>query len=110
MIWGVKQSDVVSRSAEIYMFSFPQPSLCLLVGAVNPFIFKVIIDMYDPISMFLIVLGLFPVGLFLVLCFLLREVPLAFIVKCLVVLNSLNFCLAGKLLIFPSNKKESLSG
>ena len=55
----------------------------LLVAAFNQFtfIFKVIIDMYDPISMFLIVLGLFPVGLFLVLCFLLREVPLAFVVK-----------------------------
>ena len=52
-----------------------------LVGAFNPFTFKVIIDMYDPISMFLIVLGLFPVGLFLVLCFLLREVPLVFLVK-----------------------------
>ena len=28
----------------------------------------------------------------------------------LVVLNSLNFCLSGKLLVFPSNLKESLAG
>ena len=51
------------------------------VGAFNPFIFKVIINMYDPITIFLIVLGLFSVGLFLLLCFLPREVPLAFVVK-----------------------------
>ena len=37
--------------------------------------------MYDPITIFLIVWGLFSVGLFLLLCFLLRGVPLAFIVK-----------------------------
>ena len=30
-------------------------SLCLLVGAFNPFTFKVIIDMYDPITIFLVV-------------------------------------------------------
>ena len=39
-------------------------SLCLLVGAFNPFTFKVIIDMYDPITIVLIVLGLFSVDLF----------------------------------------------
>ena len=32
---------------------------CLLVGAFNPFTFKVIIDMYVPIPIFLNVLGLF---------------------------------------------------
>ena len=56
-------------------------SLCLLVGAFNPLIFKVMIDMYDPVTVFLIVLGLFSVGVFLLLCFLPREVPLASIVK-----------------------------
>ena len=56
-------------------------SLCLLVGAFNPFTFKVIIDMYDAVTVFLVVLGLFSVGLFLLLCFLPGEVPLAFIVK-----------------------------
>ena len=51
-------------------------SLCLSVGAFNPFTFKVIIDMYDPITIFIIVLGLLFVGVFLLLCFLPKEVPL----------------------------------
>ena len=34
-------------------------SLCLLVGAFNPFTFKVGIEMYEPITFFLIVWGLF---------------------------------------------------
>ena len=63
-----------------HVFIYPA-SLCLLVGAFNPFTFKVIINMYDLITIFLIVLGLFSVGLFLLLCFLSREVPLAFVVK-----------------------------
>ena len=55
-------------------------SLCLLVGEFNPFTFQVIIDIYDPITVFLTVWGLsslckiFP-------CFLFREVLLAFVVK-----------------------------
>ena len=66
---------------------------------------------YGPIAIFLIVLGLFCVGLFLLLCFMPREVPLVFVAKLiLVVLNSLNFCLSGKLLISPSNLNESLAG
>ena len=32
-------------------------SLCLLVGAFNPFTFKVIIDKYDPIAIYFIVWG-----------------------------------------------------
>ena len=52
-----------------------------LVGRFNTFTFKVIIDIYDPITVFLIVLGVFSVGLFLLLCFLPREVPLAFVIK-----------------------------
>ena len=55
-------------------------SLCLVVGAFNSFTFKVITDLYDTITIFIIVLGLLSVGLFL-LCFLPREVPLAFVVK-----------------------------
>ena len=50
-------------------------------GAFNPLTFKVIIDMYGSITIFLIILGLFSVGLFLVLCFLPRNIPLAFVVK-----------------------------
>ena len=56
-------------------------SLYLWVHAFNPFIFKVIIDIYVPTTVFLVVLGFFCVSLFLLLCFLLREVPLAFVVK-----------------------------
>ena len=56
-------------------------NLYLLVGAFNPFTFKIIIYMHDPITIFLIVLDLFSVGLLFLLCFLPREVPLAFVVK-----------------------------
>ena len=65
-------------------------SLCLLVAAFNPFTFKVMIDLYDPITIFLIDLGVFSVGLFLLLCFLSGEVPLA-CTDGLVVLNLLTF-------------------
>ena len=69
------------------------------------------INMYDPITVFLIVLGLFSLGLFLSLCFLPSEVPLAICCKAgLVVLNSFNFCLSGNILISPTNLKESLAG
>ena len=49
-----------------HVFIFPA-SLCLSIGAFNPFTFKVIINMYDPITIFLVVLGLFSVSLFLLL-------------------------------------------
>ena len=52
-----------------------------LVDAFNLYTFKIIINMYDPITMIFIDLGLFTVGLCLLLCFLHREVPLAFVVK-----------------------------
>ena len=71
---------MVSGSAYMHVF-IRSVSLYLLVGAFNPFTCKLIIDMYDPIAIFLIVFGLFYVGLFLLLCFLPREVPLAFVVK-----------------------------
>ena len=64
----------------MHVFIHPA-SLCLLVGAFNPFTVKVIIHMNDPITIFLLVLGLFSVGLFFLLCFLPREVPLAYVVK-----------------------------
>ena len=38
-------------------FYIHSASLCLLVGAFNPFTFKVIIDIYVPIAIFLIVWG-----------------------------------------------------
>ena len=78
---GFQQNDVVKWKCIHAHVSIHPASLCLLIGAFNPFTFKVIIDMYDPITIFLIILGLFSVGLFLLLCFLPREVPLAFVVK-----------------------------
>ena len=43
----------------------PPTSLCLLIGAFDPFTFEVILDIYDSITIFLIVLSLISVGLFL---------------------------------------------
>ena len=43
-------------------FFISSASLCLLIGAWNLFAFKVIINICDPITVFLIVLGLFSVG------------------------------------------------
>ena len=75
----VKQSGVVSGSVDMHMFSSTQPA-CLLIGAFNAFTFKVIINMYDPIPIFLIALGLFSIGRsFPSLCFLPREVLLTFV-------------------------------
>ena len=48
MIWPVKQSRVVSGSAYMHMVSSTQP--LSLVGAFNPFTFKILINMYDPIT------------------------------------------------------------
>ena len=66
--------------------------------------------MYDHITIFLIVLGLFSVGLFPLLCFLPREVPLAFVVKlvwwCWPFLN----LLVWKAFISPSDLNESFAG
>ena len=76
-----------------------------LVGA-----FNVLIDVYDPVIIFLSVLGLLSVGLFLLLF---PAQTSSFNICCkvdLVVLNSLNFCFSGKHLISPSNLKESLAG
>ena len=63
--WGRKESDTNELThsftwhSHVFIFS---ASLCLLVGAFNPFTFKVIIDMYDPTVIYLIVLSLFSVG------------------------------------------------
>ena len=56
--WGLKW---VSCRRHIYgsCFYIHSASLCLLVGAFNPFTFKVIIDTYVPIAIFLIVCGWF---------------------------------------------------
>ena len=73
----------VSYRQHIYgsCFCIHSASLCLLVGAFNPFTFKVIISMYVPITILLIVLSLFLWVFYFLLCFLPRKVSLAFIVK-----------------------------
>ena len=89
-------------------FCIHSASLCLLVGAFNPFTFKVIIDIYVPIDIFLIGVDfadLFPSLLF-------PDYISPFNICCkagLVVLNSLNFCLSEKLLISPSILNEILA-
>ena len=80
-------------------------SLCLLVGAFNLFTFKVIIDIYVSITIFLIVWGWFCRSFFFSY-FLTRYCCKV----CLVVLNSLNFCLCEKLFISPSILNEILAG
>ena len=52
---------MVSASAYICVFICPG-SLCLLVGAFNPFTFKVIMDIFDSYTVFLIALVLFSIG------------------------------------------------
>ena len=47
----------------------------------NPFILKVIIDIYVPIGIFLTVLGFFLVGLAFLLCLLAMYVPLAYVTR-----------------------------
>ena len=71
---------MVSGSAYMHMFSSTQPVYAML-DAFNPFPFKVIVNMCDPITIFLFVLCLFFVSLFLLLCFLPREVPSEFVVE-----------------------------
>ena len=82
-------------------------SLCLLVRAFNPFTFKVIIDIYVPIAIFLIVWAWFCRYLFSSFVFLDYINPFNICCKSgLVVLNSLNFCLSEKLFISPSMLNE----
>ena len=87
-------------------FWFHSASLCLLVGAFNPFTFKVIIDMYVPIAIFSIVWG-WICRSFSSVAFL--DYINSFNICCkagLVVLKSLNFCFSEKLLISPSILNE----
>ena len=82
--------------------------LCLLAGAFNPFMLKVVIDIYVPIAIFLF--GFDFVDLSYSLVFLDYISPFTICCKAgLVVLNSLNFCLSEKLLISPSILNEILA-
>ena len=96
---------MVSGSSYIHIFTH-QASLCLLIGTFNPFTFRMIIDMYDLIAILLIVWGL----IFYMKVFFLLRVSLSSHCKAaLVVLNSFNYCLSGKLLISLSNLNVSLA-
>ena len=75
-------SRVLWQAEVIYAHVFLHPdSLCLLIGAFNLFAFKVMADVYDSITIFLIVWGLFSVGLFLLLSFLHRDLSSALVVN-----------------------------
>ena len=91
----------VSCRQHIYgsCFYIHSASLCLLVGAFNPFLFKVIIDIYVPIAIFLF--GVDFVDLFSSLVFLDYISPLNICCKAgLVVLNLLTFaCLKSFLFL-----------
>ena len=89
-------------------FCIHSASLCLLVGAFNPFMFKVIIDKYDSVPIYFIVLGssLYPLFVFPVQR---RSFSICWRAGW-VVLDSLGFCLSVKLLISPSYLNEILAG
>ena len=90
-------------------FCIHSASLCLLGGAFNLFTFKVTIDKYVPIAIFLIVWCWFCRS-FSSLVFLDYLSPFNIFGKAgLVVLNSLNFCLSEKLFISPSILNEILA-
>ena len=59
----MSNSDIIKIVKDVYQFSQSIASLCLLVGAFNPFAIKVIINMYDLITVFLIVWGLFSIDM-----------------------------------------------
>ena len=91
------------------VFFIHSASLCLLIGAFNPFTFKVIINAYVPIAIFLTVWVWFCRS-FSSLVFLNYISPFNIFCKAgSVILNSLNFCLSEKLLISPSILKEILA-
>ena len=106
--WGLKW---VFDRQHIYgsYFCVHSTSPCLLVGAFNPFTFKIIIEIYVPIAIFLNRVDF--VDLFSSFVFLDYISPFNICCKAgLVLLNSLNFCLSEKLFISPSILKEILAG
>ena len=78
-----------------------------MVGAFTTFTCKVIIDKYDPVAIYFVVLGssLYTLSVFSVYR---RSFSICGRAG-LVVLNSLNFCLSVKLLISPSYLDEILA-
>ena len=72
---------MVSGSARMHVLSSTPSFHVFCLVHLTQVIIQVIIDVYDPTTIYLIVLGLSCVGPFLLLCFLPREVPLAFVLK-----------------------------
>ena len=56
MEWGERREEGSGWGTHV-CFCIHSASLCLLVGAFNPFTFKVITDKYDPVAIYFIVLG-----------------------------------------------------
>ena len=105
--FGVLSRVVMRESADVNVCFISPASLCVLVPAFTPVMFKAISDMYVPFTIFLIVLGLFCVGLSL--AFPAQRSSFSICCKAgLVVLNSLSFCLSEKLFISPSILNEIL--
>ena len=100
----------VSHRQHVYgsCFCIHSASLCLLIGAFNPFTFKVIIYVYVPTTVFLFVWGWFCRSFS---SFVFPDYsPFNICYKDgLVVLNFLNFCLSEKLFISPSILNEILA-
>ena len=91
-------------------FCIHSASLCLLGGAFNPFTFKVIIDIYVPIAIFLIVWDWFCRSFFS-LVFLDYISPFNICCKAdLLVLSFPNFCFSKRLFIYPSILNEIFAG
>ena len=62
-----------------FFFLIQLTSLCLWVGAFNPFTVKVIIDKYDPVAIYILCVGGVVRFYKHLLCFLSREDPLVFV-------------------------------
>jgi len=88
-------------------FCIHSASLCLLVGAFNPFIFKLIIDIYVFIAIFLLFRVDF-VDLYSSIVFLDYVSPFNICCKAGLVVRS--FCSSEKLFISPSILNEILAG
>ena len=89
------------------VFVFIQP-VCLLVGAFNPFTFKVIIDKHNLVGIYFVVLDL---SLYTLFVFPVKRRSFEICWRAgLVELNSLTFCLSVKPLISPSYLNEILAG
>ena len=100
----------VSCRQHIYgsCFCIHSACLCLLVGAFNPFIFKVIIDIYVPSIIFIIDWGWFCRSFFFFCISWLYKSNIC-CNAALVVVNCLNFCLSEQILISPSILNEILA-